>query len=120
MPAFENMARKMLCAGRGAVVSAGEVNKKNWRKVRCKKLAENCREQKNAALRELVTMMKAHGFSSPVSEDRPWGFLPRSYFIDSRRNLNLLRRSSSVNYLRSIFLCCSFLLRICGPYQREQ
>ena len=52
MPTFENMARKMLCADRGAVVGAGEVNKK---KMRCKKV-------KNAALGELVTMMKAHGF----------------------------------------------------------
>ena len=51
MPTFENKARKMLCAGRGAAVCTGEVNKK----VRCKKA-------KNAALGKLVTMMKAHGF----------------------------------------------------------
>lgn len=62
MPAFENMAQKMLCAGRGAVVGAGEVNKKNGGKLP---------RAKNAVLRELVTMMKAHGFSLSVPGGRP-------------------------------------------------
>ena len=33
MPAFGNMARKMICAGRGADVGAGEMEKK-WQKVK--------------------------------------------------------------------------------------